>query len=220
MVLPIYRAVAESSALLLIVATLQVVSVVVMNQKTSYLMDKFGGNEPPDMWFGIQSKRMYDYLAGIGVEGRFAYLDVVKWDMVPTIPIYSTLLGSLLYKECKKAGISPKLSLIILLATIGDIIETLGCGYATKTFLKIPLTKNEMTAVSYGNQVKWISLGAGIAMLAVLFLKNIFLPVEYGKRVLANGAIKFKEEPKGTSASESGGEESLSSKKEEVKKEK
>ena len=216
MVLPIYRAVAESSALLLTVALLQIVSVVIMNQKTSYLMDKFGGNEPPDMWFGIQSKRMYDYLAGIGVEGRFAYLDVVKWDMIPTIPTYSTLLGALLYKECKKAGISPKLSLIVLLATIGDIIETLGCGYATKTFLKIPLTKNQMTAVSYGNKVKWISLGAGISMLAVLFFKNLFFPVEFGKRVLAKGAIK--EVPK--QQSESGGEESSSSKQDETKKEK
>ena len=176
MVLPIYRTVAESSTLILTVALLQIVAVIVMNQKTTYLMQTFGGNEPPDMWFGIRSKRLYDYLAGIGEEGRAAYLDMVKWDVVPTIPVYSTLLGSLLYKECQKAGITPILSLIITLAATGDLVETLGCGYATKNFLKTPLTGNQMTMVSYGNQVKWVCLGAGIAMLVVLFPMNLIFP--------------------------------------------
>mmetsp|Transcript_37526 Transcript_37526/g.91026 ORF Transcript_37526/g.91026 Transcript_37526/m.91026 type:complete len:215 (+) Transcript_37526:54-698(+) len=214
MVLPIYRTVAESSTLLLTIALLQMVAVVVMNQKTTYLMDTFGGNDPPDMWFGIRSKRLYDYLAGIGVEGRYAYLDVVKWDVVPTIPTYSTLLGSLLYKECKKAGISPKLSLVIVLAMIGDLFETLGCGYATKNFLATPLTGKQMMIVSNGNKVKWISLGTGIAMLAVLFMKNLMFPREYGKRVVAEGAIKFV--PK----AESENVEESSSKEDDAKKEK
>lgn len=209
MVLPIYRAVAESSTLLLAVAMMQIVSVVVINQKTSYLMDTFGGNEPPDMWFGIRIKRLYDYLAGIGVQGRFAYLDTARWDLMLVIPTYSVLLGSLLHKECKKAGISPKLSLIVLLATIGDILETVGCGYATKNFLATPLTRKQMRIVSSGNKVKWVSLGAGISMLVILFLKNLIFPL-----VAVNGATK--EEPKQNS--EGGGEES--SKADEAKKEK
>lgn len=209
MVLPIYRAVAESSTLLLAVAMMQIVSVVVINQKTSSLMDTFGGNEPPDMWFGIQIKRLYDYLAGIGVQGRFAYLDTAQWDLMLVIPTYSVLLGSLLHKECKKAGISPKLSLIVLLATIGDILETVGCGYATKNFLTTPLTRKQMRIVSNGNKAKWVSLGAGISMLVFLFLKNLIFPL-----VAANGVNK--EEPKPNS--EGGGKES--SKANEVKKEK
>lgn len=193
MVLPIYRAVAESSTLLFTVALLQIVCVIVMNQKTSYLMGTFGGNEPPDMWFGIRSKRLYDYLAGIGAEGRAAYLDMVQWDVVPTMPTYSTLLGSLLYRECKKAGITPKLSLIILLATIGDVIETLGCGYATKSFLSKPLTAKQMMIVSNGNRVKWVSLIAGGTMLAVLLLMNLVLSSQPTKPVAQKEETKSKQ---------------------------
>lgn len=217
MVLPIYRTVAESSPLLLTIAFLQIIAAVVINQKTAHLMDTFGGNEPPDMWFGIAKKRLYDYLAGIGVEGRFAYLDVVKLDIFTITPLYSTLLGSLLYKECKRAGISPKLSLIFLLAAIGDLVETVGCGYATKNFLKIPLTGNQLMMTSTGNRVKWMSLGAGISMLAVLYFKNLAFPVEYGKRVLASGALKLKEGQKPQGA-ESVVDESSSPKKDETKK--
>lgn len=204
MVLAVYRTVSESGALIIVFALLQIVCVIVMNQRTAYLVGTFGGNDPPDLWFGIKGSRLYDYVAGIGKEGRSAYLSMVQWDVMPTMPTYSTLLGSLTYKECKKAGLSPKWSLVFFLAVICDLIETLGCGYVAKNF-PMKYKKNHLLLVSYGNQLKWISLAVGITAFALLFLTNLI------SRKASSKPVTIKEQqqkkPKTTEANTEGPKE-------------
>jgi hypothetical protein len=175
MVLAIFQLISESTTLLVCAAMLEVFAVVIMNKKTTYLIQTFGGNEPPDMWFGIEAKRLYNYLAGIGAEGRAAYLDVVTWDVMPCMPAYTLLLGSLLYRECETAGLPTKLSLIFVAAMVCDAVETIGCGFVTKTFPK-PIKPEYMDLISNANAVKWVTLSMGTMLLGLLFLKNLLFP--------------------------------------------
>lgn len=173
--LSIFHRVAESTPLLICVALVQILSVFVTNQKTTYLMETFGGNEPPDLWFGIEAKRLYSYLAGIGSEGRAAYLDLAYWDVVPAMPTYTVLLGSLVYRECQKASLPTTLSLLFLVTMTCDAIETIGCGYVTKTF-PTPLKAQYMDLISNANVMKWVTLVLGTLFFGLLFLKNLIFP--------------------------------------------
>lgn len=180
MVLAIFKLFIESTPLMIGLALLEVVSVMTMNRKIGYLTDTFGGNEPPDLWYGIPAKDLYDYLGGIGIEGRAAYLDCVYWDVMLTMPAYTLLLGSLLYRECESAGVTNKLALIFPITMICDAIETIGCGYAAKIFPK-PLKLKYVDIISTANRMKWAELFLGSIILAILFLKNLVLPRKSSK---------------------------------------
>jgi hypothetical protein len=174
-ILQLFQLIGESTPLMVCAALLEVFSVVIMNQKTTHLIQTFGGNEPPDMWFGIEAKRLYSYLAGIGADGRAAYLDMVSWDVMPCMPAYTLLLGPLLYRECETAGLPTKLSLIFVVAMICDAVETIGCGFVTKTFPK-PMKPEYVDLISNANAMKWVTLMMGSMLLGLLFLKNLLFP--------------------------------------------
>jgi hypothetical protein len=142
-----------------------------MSQKAAYLMDTFGGDNPPDLWFGVPAKKLYNYLAGIGAGGRAAYLDTNSWDLIPYMPAYMLLGGSLLYWQCQAAGLSTRLSLIFAFGMMCDVVETIGFRYVTKTF-PTPLEPHYMDLISTANVLKWSTLVVGLILLAALFLKN------------------------------------------------
>jgi hypothetical protein len=175
MVLALLEFVAESTPLMIGAAFLQVVSSVIMNKKVAYLTDTFGGGNPPDMWFGINAKDLYDYFGGVGAEGRAAYLDIATWDMMPGMPAYTLLLGSLLFKECKSRGFPTHIVMVFPFTMLCDAIETIGFGHAAKIFPK-PLKVNYVDFVSTANMMKWGFLVMGSCTLAILFLMNIFMP--------------------------------------------
>ena len=177
MVLKILELVAGSTPLLMCSALLQIYAGNEMNKKVTYLTETFGGGNPPDLWFGIEPKRLYDYFAGIGAQGRLAYLQEVNWDIMPTMPAYTILLGSLLYRECKRANLPIEISYIFPITMICDAVETLTCGYAAKLFPK-RLKMVYLDLGSFANQTKWVSLVLGMVFLSLLFLKNAIYPVK------------------------------------------
>ena len=174
-ILQVMKLVGESFPLLFCVAMLQMYSTMKMTEKTAYLLHTFGGGNPPDLWFGIPPRKLYDYFAGIGSEGRAAYQAMVSFDVMPCMPSYTLLLGSLLYRECKTANAPTFLVLIFPMTMIFDAIETIGCGHAAKLFPR-RLKGAYLDLINLGNQLKWISLGIGCIVLSFLFVKNLLFP--------------------------------------------
>lgn len=174
-ILQVIQRVGESFPLLFCAALLQIYATVKVNEKMDYLTKTFGGGPPPDLWFGIPPRKLYDYFAGIGAEGRAAYLAMVSTDVMPVMPAYTLLLGSLLYRECRTANAPNFLVLIFPLTMIFDAIETIGCGHAAKLFPK-RLKPTYLNLISLGNQLKWISLGIGCIILSFLFVRNLLSP--------------------------------------------
>ena len=87
MVLSLFQLVAESNSLLKGAVLLELLSVTVAFSKLIPLITEFGdGSTPPDMWFGIQSEKLYGYLETIGPEGRALYIELNNWDFFPYMP--------------------------------------------------------------------------------------------------------------------------------------
>lgn len=167
----IFQRVARSTPLLICAALVEVYAVAKMNEKGAYLMETFGGENPPDLWFGVPAQKLHDYLAGIGADGREAYLDTNTWDLMPYMPAYMVLGGSLLYLQCETAGISVRISLVFAFVMLCDAVETLGFRYVTQTF-PTPLKAHYIDVISLANILKWSTLVVGFVLLAALFVKN------------------------------------------------
>jgi len=82
------KAVADSKPLLIAAGLTQALSVGVMIRRSGYLQSTFGGGNPPDLWFGIQDEKLYNYLDVIGDGGREAYRKMNSWDFFPYMPSY------------------------------------------------------------------------------------------------------------------------------------
>ena len=79
------KTVADSKPLLIAAGLTEALSVGVMIRRSGYLQSTFGGGNPPDLWFGIQDEKLYNYLDVIGDGGREAYRKMNSWDFFPYI---------------------------------------------------------------------------------------------------------------------------------------
>ena len=130
---------------------------------------------PPDLWFGYESKEIYEWINQIGVEGRKQYLFIIAWDLFPYMEAYAIFLGSLLTNECSKSNYykqyEKQLALVFPLVMAFDFIETSTYGYAV---IQYP---NQISPIivhisSIANMSKWIGFGVGLSILIALFIQN------------------------------------------------
>ena len=130
---------------------------------------------PPDLWFGYDSKEIYEWINQIGVEGRKQYLFIIAWDLFPYMEAYAIFLGSLLMNECNKSNYykqyEKQLALVFPLVMAFDFIETSTNGY---TVIQYPNQINPIIVhiSSIANMSKWIGFGVGLSILIALFIQN------------------------------------------------
>lgn len=75
--------VADSTSLLIVAVLMEALSMYVMTSR----LEKVGA-DPPDIWFGCQEDKLFNYLEEIGPIGRLAYVNVNNWDFFPYMPSY------------------------------------------------------------------------------------------------------------------------------------
>jgi hypothetical protein len=140
-----------------------------MHQRTKYL--PYNPLPCPDVWFSIPPNKLYTYLGEIGPEGRLAYLKINAWDFFPYMPSYTILLSALLFRQCINAGWNTKISLLVPLIMMMDIVESTLLGYATQQFPS-QLDPFLISLASFANQIKWMICAGVLMILMVLFVRN------------------------------------------------
>lgn len=129
----------------------------------------------PDVWFGIKENELKELFEKTWSEAeRQLYIQVALLDVLGYAPTYFLLFGSCLYSLARKAHVSLKVSLFILLAFISDWVENMTFFY----FIYTPNPYWKMVFISnIANRLKWISIAViCFGMFPLLLLKSIFNP--------------------------------------------
>jgi hypothetical protein len=172
MIIRILNAVASSSSLLFAAVIAELISIYIMNQRMHEL-ESYSMGPPPDVWLGCTESELYSYLESLGEDGRKDYLRMNTVDLCPYMWSYMILFGSLLVRQCNKANISKNTAMIFPLAMAMDLIESFTFRYATVQF-PLHLGNELVLFASIANRLKWLGVGIGLTLLAVLFLKNLY----------------------------------------------
>ena len=177
MFIKMFRAISNSSNLLVGLGLFNVFTMAVITYLSNKLASTTGlSAPPPDLWFGYNSNEIYTWIGHIGKEGRQQYLFMIAWDLFPYMESYALLFGSLLMNECNKSSKYDKqyeqqFALVFPLIMAFDFIETSTNGYAVMQY------PNEINPIivqisSVANMSKWIGFGVGLSILVALFIRN------------------------------------------------
>lgn len=173
MILQLFHSIADNKAYLTAAIILEVVAGVGMHQRLQSLKETFQVGNPPDLWFGVPSSKLSEYLEALGPDGRNAYeLGVNNWDFFPYIPAYTILLGSLLVQQCQVAKMSTSVAWIVPWIMLCDIVESALFGYITRQYPQQVDPAVVMTA-SLANQLKWISFLIVCTTFIALFARRL-----------------------------------------------
>ena len=129
----------------------------------------------PDVWFGIKEDELRDLFEKTWDDTeRKLYVKVALLDVWGYTPTYFLLIGSCLYLLARKARVSLKVSLFIVLAFISDLIENMTFFY----FLYAPNPYWKLVFISnIANRVKWITLAViCLGMFPFLLVKSTSIP--------------------------------------------
>lgn len=170
MFLPLLERVADSSKLMACAILVEVVSVYVMQQLLDRL-DSLEAGPCPDLRFGYTEEELYEWYDALGKEGCEIYKHVYRFDLFPYMSSYAILLGALLVQQAKEADFNTQVAMVFPFAMLFDLMETVipacGCEIYPK---RLP---SYAVLVGIGaNQLKWITLITGLALLSCLFVYN------------------------------------------------
>uniref|UniRef100_A0A7S2XP79 Uncharacterized protein n=1 Tax=Attheya septentrionalis TaxID=420275 RepID=A0A7S2XP79_9STRA len=166
--LTIFQNVADSPTLTTLAVIAEVLSVSVMLGVKSNAVDTFGAGPCPDLWFGIAPPRLHTFFDRLGDEGREAYSAVNRWDLFPYMISYTILLGSLLVRVARRAGVGEGIAHVMPVVLCCDFVETIILKRACDLFPEL-LDGRVVAIGSIANQIKWILFALSLGILAVLF---------------------------------------------------
>ena len=168
--LTIFQHVANSSALTAAAVAATGISTGVMLGIKSPAVDKFGAGPVPDLWFGFASPggRLNEFYDGLGEDGRRAFDAVAHWDLFPHMLCYTVLLGSLLVRVARRAGVREGIAYLMPVVMLCDLVETVVLKRGCEQFPEI-LDGNVVAIGSIANQIKWILLVFALGTIASLF---------------------------------------------------
>jgi hypothetical protein len=176
MLLRILNTIDSNTSLLAAAVIAEAAAIFIMNQRTQKV-ESYSAGPPPDLWFGFKELRLYKYLDSLGEDGRAAYLHMNDLDVGVYMWCYMLLFGSLLFRQCHRAGLSQNVSLIFPFAMCMDLVETVSFRHASMQF-PLHLSYHLVLLASIANQLKWIGFASGLLLLVVLFVKNTFFVKE------------------------------------------
>jgi hypothetical protein len=167
--LTIFQNVADSPTLTTLAVIAEVLSVSVMLGVKSHAVDTFGAGPCPDLWFGLAPARLHAFFDHLGDEGREAYSDVTRWDFFPYMISYTVLLGSLLVRVARRAGVGEDIAYVMPVVLCCDFVETVILKHACDMFPE-RLDVRVVAIGSIANQMKWTLFALSLGVLVVLFI--------------------------------------------------
>jgi hypothetical protein len=170
------------------VAFLQFAVLQILTHFNKKLEEDFGAKSP-DTHFGYNEREFYEILDKWGVEGCNVYLNVAIYDFL-YIPLYSTFLGSILYRSCQKHNWDTKVATQLAVAMmVSDYGETIIHYMACMSYPAERLTPTLLFAGDLCSKVKTVSvMVAVILIITIVIIKAYIWPL-----LLLNGGTKKKE---------------------------
>lgn len=139
-------------------------AIVAVMQIAYWPLTSIGEMIPDVRFFGFNNKDLHELYEGWDQMCQKAYIQGNTIDLFLLIPSYTVTLGSWLYRQARNAGKPIQLSLIFLIAAIGDTVETIILGRACLVHPDV-LDEKLILVGSLGQQIKIISLGFGTLLL-------------------------------------------------------